>query len=82
MWFFCARISFILNGRTNKFEWLQAPPQPIEAVVWKGRMVHPALFCFLIRKEIGAPQDPGTKKRNLGHPARAPGLFVGGVLPF
>jgi hypothetical protein len=26
-------------------------------------------FCFLIRKKIGAPQDPGAKKRNLGHPA-------------
>jgi hypothetical protein len=28
-------------------------------------MLHPAFF----RKEIGAPQDPGTKKRNLRHPA-------------
>ena len=31
-------------------------------------MLHPT-FLFLIRKRIGAPQDPGTKNRNLGHPA-------------
>ena len=76
MWFFCARISFILNGRTKQFGWLQAPPQPIEVVVWKGRMVHPALFVFLIgERRSEHPKTQVPKKRNLGHPAEIRKLY-------
>lgn len=66
------------QDQTGGFGALQ-PPQPIPKFYRPGTGARPFLFLWGENGKNGVPQAPGTKRRNVGHPAKFDSVHLDAV---